>query len=118
RVSHCLYSSWCSHAKMNTHWRNYRMASAELRAADAEPMGIAGIFGSGLLRRERRRFARLQIPIAGLREFCVENPGRHQRPQHLRRAAGDREHAGIANHAFERIVSRVAPGTEQLERLV
>ena len=71
-----------------------------------------------LLRREGRRLNRLQISIAGLRDFCVENPGRHQRPQHLRRAAGNREHAGIPNHTFERIIPRVASGTEQLERLV
>ncbi len=38
--------------------------------------------------------------------------------QHLRRAAGNGEHAGISNHTFEGIIPRVVSGAEQLQRLV
>src|SRR5579883_1011117 len=60
----------------------------------------------------------LQISIAGLRQFTAENAARHDRAQDLRRAAADREHARVADHALQRPIARVAGRAKYLERII
>jgi hypothetical protein len=57
------------------------------------------------------------MPIPRLWQFSPEDPARHQRPQNLRGAAADGEHAGVADHAFQRPVARIAGGAEHLQEM-
>src|SRR5262245_65259521 len=51
---------------------------------------------------------RRQVAVPRLRQLAAENGGGDQRAQHLRGAAGDREHACVAQVALQRIVTRIA----------